>query len=53
MHVINLFPEAFKQSSGSVKPVLVVGKDGGPDENPRFEKNIVMGCRTFKVNCRC
>ena len=24
------------------------GVDGGPDENPRFEKNIIMGCKTFR-----
>ena len=22
---------------------------GGPDENPRFEKNLFMGAKTFKV----
>ena len=26
---------------------MIKGTDGGPDENPRFEKNIFMGCKTF------
>ena len=29
-------------------PVMIKETDGGPDENPRFEKNINMGCKTFK-----
>lgn len=36
-------------SAVEVKPVIVKGTDGGPDENPRFEKNIIMGCKTFQV----
>lgn len=47
--VIELYPEAFKHN-GKVKPCLIKGTDGGPDENPRFEKNIIMGCKAFKVN---
>ena len=46
----DLEPEIFKLS-GSVreyKPVIVKGVDGGPDENPRFHNNIVMGCKTFQ-----
>ena len=38
---------AMKAETGNIKPVLVIGKDGGPDENPRFEKNINMGCKLF------
>ena len=30
-----------------MKPILVKSVDGGPDENPRFYNNIVMGCKTF------
>ena len=38
-----------KQGSVSeYKPVWMKGVDGGPDENPRFEKNIIMGCKTFR-----
>ena len=48
LKVIELFPDAFKTEDGRVKPVMIKGTDGGPDENPRFEKNINMGCKTFK-----
>ena len=37
-----------KGSETEVKPILVKSVDGGPDENPRFFNNIVMGCKTFK-----
>ena len=38
-----------KQGSVSeYKPVWMKGVDGGPDENQRFEKNIIMGCKTFR-----
>lgn len=49
-HFAEVESEVFKKE-GSVseyKPVWFKGVDGGPDENPRFEKNIVMGCKTFK-----
>ena len=44
-------PEIFDvpDSPGVAKPVLIKGVDGGPDENPRFEKNITMACKTFQV----
>ena len=29
-----------KGSETEYKPVVIKGVDGGPDENPRFEKNI-------------
>ncbi len=48
LRVLEIFPDAFKTPDGLFKPVLVKGTDGGPDENPRFEKNINMGCKTFK-----
>ena len=42
-------PEVFlvQGSDVEVKPILVKSVDGGPDENPRFYNNIVMGCKTF------
>ena len=41
--------DTFKKTGSEVyKPVLLKAVDGGPDENPRFEKNIIMGCKTFK-----
>ena len=44
-------PEVFYSPGADkvVKPVIIKGTDGGPDENPRFEKNITMGCKTFQV----
>ena len=48
LKVVELFPDAFKTDDGRIKPVMIKGTDGGPDENPRFEKNINMGCKTFK-----
>ena len=35
-------------SETEFKPVVIKGVDGGPDENPRFEKNINMACKTFE-----
>ena len=34
-------------SDSSFKPIFVKSVDGGPDENPRYFNNIVMGCKTF------
>ena len=49
LRVIDVFPDVFKTESGEIKPVLIKGVDGGPDENPRFDKNISMGCKTLQV----
>ena len=46
MNAVKLFPDAFCVD-GNVKPVLVKGVDGGPDENPRFDKTINMAVKTF------
>ena len=51
-----LHPEVFEipESGGMVKPVLIKGVDGGPDENPRFDNNKKMACKTFKeMNLDC
>ena len=45
---VALKPEAFHNSSGDFKPVLIKQVDGGPDENPRYEKNKVMAMKTFQ-----
>ena len=47
--VIELFPQAFIQANGNVKPVICKGTDGGPDENPRYNNNINMACKAFQV----
>ena len=41
------FPTVFGEEV--MKSVLIKGVDGGSDENPRFEKNILMAVKTFKV----
>ena len=48
IRIVEHFPSVFKTDDGEFKPVWVKGTDGGPDENPRFEKNIFMGCKTFQ-----
>ena len=50
MQFIEDRPDIFKnQETGEVKPILVKGVDGGPGENPRFDKNINMACNTVQV----
>ena len=40
--------------TGEVKPVLIKSVDGGPDENPRYENNKKMACKTFvDLNLDC
>ena len=49
-------PEVFEvpESGGEVKPVIIKSVDGGPDENPRYENNKKMACKTFKeMNLDC
>ena len=48
LRLLELFPEALRTESGCVKPVVVKGTDGGPDDNPRYEKCIIMACKLFK-----
>ena len=47
---VKMRPEVFHitGSTTEVKPILVKSVDGGPNKNPRFFNNIVMGCKTFK-----
>ena len=41
-------PEVFEvPDTGEVKPVLIKSVDRGPDENPRYENNKKMACKTF------
>jgi hypothetical protein len=39
---------SFKLADGSTKPVLIVGTDGGPDENPRYPKTLQVAAHIFK-----
>ena len=37
-----------------IKPVVVISVDGGPDENPRYQKVIDVGvhhCLTYDLDC--
>ena len=40
--------ELFESDNDDYKPVLIKSVDGGPDENPRFEKNILAACQVKK-----
>ena len=44
MRDLNLMPDHFKG-----KHILVKNVDGGPDENPWFQKNQLMCLKTMKV----
>lgn len=41
------FKSILKTPSGVVKPVLIFTVDGGPDENPRYQKVIAYAVRHF------
>lgn len=43
-----IFASLAKTPKGGVKPVVVISTDGGPDENPRFEKVIKLAIGHFK-----
>lgn len=36
--------------NGSVKPIVIITADGGPDENPRFPKTLAAAYRAFHCN---
>ncbi|XP_037033492.1 uncharacterized protein LOC119072388 isoform X2 [Bradysia coprophila] len=37
-----------KDDSGEFKPIIIITTDGGPDENPRYEKRIDCAIAEFK-----
>lgn len=39
--------DSITKSKGTVKPILVFTVDGGPDENPRYQKAIRVGIHHF------
>lgn len=41
------FNEFSKTATGSVKPVVIISVDGGPDENPRYSKVIREAIKHF------
>lgn len=48
--VLNLdnFRDFAKTPNGFIKPVVILTVDGGPDENPRYEKVIKIAAQHFK-----
>ena len=46
---LDAFKEIARMWDGSVKPILLVMVDGGPDENPRFIKNFVQFIRLYDL----
>ncbi|GBN78913.1 hypothetical protein AVEN_255368-1, partial [Araneus ventricosus] len=42
------FEELVKTEEGFIKPVIIVTVDGGPDENPRYQKVISFAINHFK-----
>lgn len=45
---MDIFKEFVKSKDNQIKPVLIFTVDGGPDENPRYEKTISFAIRHFK-----
>lgn len=48
MFELNDFEEIVKAADGSIKPIIIIKVDGGPDENPRHQKTIRAMIRLFK-----
>lgn len=42
------FQTFLKNEKNETKPVMILTTDGGPDENPRFPKNIAHGVEMFR-----
>lgn len=54
LYELDSFGAFLKTSNGDSKPVLIISVDGGPDENPRFQKNIEIAIHNFltrKLDC--
>lgn len=44
------FKEIVRDEAGTIKPIMMISTDGGPDENPRFPKVIAHAINHF-INC--
>lgn len=44
---VQSFKNLLYRQDGTVKPVLMVFVDGGPDENPRYKETIKAACANF------
>lgn len=45
---LETFRELLKTQDDQVKPVMIFSVDGGPDENPRYQKTIAFAIEHFK-----
>lgn len=45
---LNIFEKLCKTETGSIKPIVIISVDGGPDENPRYDKVIKIVIDHFK-----
>ena len=46
-NVADSFKEIMRDETGSVKPVIMISSDGGPDENPRYPKVLANAIHHF------
>ena len=44
---VESFKNILYRADGTVKPILIMLVDGGPDENPRYNETIKFACSTF------
>ena len=44
---VDSFKDILYRADGTVKPILIVLVDGGPDENPRYGETIKFACSNF------
>lgn len=45
---MEIFKDFLKTPDNQVKPILIFSVDGGPDENPRYQKTISFAVQHFK-----
>jgi hypothetical protein len=45
---VQQFRDVLYRQDGTVKPVLILLVDGGPDENPRYKETIKFACDNFR-----
>lgn len=48
-HDVQEFKPLLYRDDGTLKPVLVILVDGGPDENPRYKETIRFACANFNL----
>lgn len=45
---MDIFRDLARDKEGNVKPIIIITVDGGPDENPRYNKTILQAVKHFK-----